>query len=54
MSNEQKIWLLKTFISDIEITRKKLDEGDIDVYQFYEEVMGLNEFYKNLLDNESH
>jgi len=41
--------LLEMYINDVELLRKNLDEGHIDVYQFYEEVIHLNEFFKNQL-----
>jgi len=41
--------LLEMYISDVELLRKNLDEGNIDVYQFYENIVGLNEFIKNQL-----
>lgn len=41
--------LLEMYISDVELLRKNLDEGNIDVYQFYENIVGLNEFIKGQL-----
>ena len=41
--------LLEMYIRDIELIKQNLDEGEIDVFQFYEEVIHLNEFLKNQL-----
>jgi hypothetical protein len=38
--------LLEMYISDVELLKNNLDEGYIDVYQFYEEILSLNEFFK--------
>ena len=41
--------LLEMYVNDVELIRKNLEEGYIDVYQFYEEIISLNEFFKNQL-----
>lgn len=38
--------LLETYIRDVELLIENLNEGNIDVYQFYEEILSLNEFFK--------
>jgi hypothetical protein len=40
---------LTIYVGDIESLKNKVNEGTIDVYQFYEEVVYLNEFFKNEL-----
>ena len=37
---------METLIKQIEDLKIQLNEGNIDVYQFYEEVVMLVEFYK--------
>jgi hypothetical protein len=39
--------LLELFTSEIDKLRATLDNGDIDVYSFYEEVIEWNEYIKN-------
>ena len=34
------------YIGDVDLLQEKLNEGEIDVYQFYEEIIHLNEFVK--------
>jgi len=41
--------LLEMYINDVELLRKNLNEGHIDVYQFYAEIISLNEFFKDQL-----
>ena len=41
--------LLEMYVNDVELIRKNLEEGYIDVYRFYEEIISLNEFFKNQL-----
>jgi len=39
--------LLLLMLGDIEILQKNLDEGNIDVYQFYENIVGLSLYISN-------
>ena len=39
--------LLASFIITVEGLQKELDEGNIDVYAFYEEMLALKEYIKN-------
>ena len=39
--------LLELFTSEIDKLRTALDNGDIDVYTFYSEVIELNNYIKN-------
>ena len=39
--------LLATFIITVERLQKELNEGNIDVYAFYEEMLALKEYIKN-------
>jgi len=39
--------LLEMYINDVELLRKNLNEGYIDVYRFYVEIISLNEFFKD-------
>jgi hypothetical protein len=38
--------LLEMYIGDIELLIKNVQEGNIDVYRFYEEMVHENEFFK--------
>jgi hypothetical protein len=41
--------LLEMFIRDIDSLKLKLDEGDVDVFDFYEEVIYLKDFIEEQL-----
>ena len=41
--------LLEMFIRDIDSLKLKLDEGDVDVFGFYEEVIYLKDFIEEQL-----
>ena len=41
--------LLKMYISDVELLKVQYLQGHIDTHQFYEEIISLNEFFKNQL-----
>jgi hypothetical protein len=43
--------LLEMFIRDIDSLKLKLDEGDVDVFGFYEEVIYLKDFIEEQLNN---
>lgn len=38
--------ILEMYIGDVDLLQEKLNEGEIDVYKFYEEIIHLNEFVK--------
>ncbi len=38
--------LLEMFIRDIDLLLENVNQGNIDVYRFYEEMVGENEFFK--------
>jgi len=38
--------LLEMYVADVDLFIKILNEGNIDVYKFYEEMVHLNEFFK--------
>jgi hypothetical protein len=41
--------LLETYIKDIDLLLENVNQGNIDVYGFYEEMVNINEFFKNQL-----
>jgi len=41
--------LLETYIRDIDLLLENVNQGNIDVYRFYEEMVHENEFFKNQL-----
>jgi hypothetical protein len=44
--------LLEMYIRDINLLLENINQGDIDVYQFYEEIVHMNEFFKNQIKND--
>jgi hypothetical protein len=43
-------YLLNTLINDIENFRDAIKDGDMDVYQFYEEIIALHDWVKTQVD----
>ena len=41
--------LLEMYIKDIDLLLENVNQGNIDVYGFYEEMVNINEFFKNQL-----
>jgi hypothetical protein len=41
--------LLEMYIRDIDLLLENVNQGNIDVYRFYEEIVHENEFFKNQL-----
>jgi len=41
--------LLEMYIRDIDLLLENVNQGNIDVYRFYEEIIHENEFFKNQL-----
>jgi hypothetical protein len=46
--------LLEIVIDDINLLKLRLDDGDIDVYCFYEEVIHLKDFIEKQLKQNEH
>jgi len=42
--------LLEMYIRDIDLLLENVNQGNIDVYRFYEEMIHQNEFFKNQIN----
>ena len=44
---KEEYLIRKYFVDEIEALQKELDEGNIDVYKFYEEIIAIKEYIKH-------